>query len=380
MLQNIGINEVFDYMLQKFKSAKYKIDTYHLFLEQSLITLLKPQAMGGFIVPNTFLKNIHAEPLRKLILDNAIIKEIRLFNYSVFASTSVDTSIIILEKGKATNKNKLIVSVSNDILSVNQIAKIKQSAFSNNSRLNFELLISENDAAVLEKITKNSSPLGDYCNAYFGIQTFDRSLYVSKTKKNKRYEPVIDGYNIEPYNLKPANEFVHYIPSAIKSGGNEIIYRQNRICIRQIGVVPIASFVPANIFTLNTIYNIYPKTDNKINLKFLLGIINANITKFFWKKKFYDNKKTFPKIKKEAILSIPIPIINNNNTQNDIVRLVDQLLKLNAEKSETKLPSKINQLNEKITYCEDKINQIIYQLYGLTKEEIAVAEEAGGEQ
>jgi hypothetical protein len=56
------------------------------------------------------------------------------------------------------------------------------------------------------------------------------------------------------------------------------------------------------------------------------------------------------------------------------VKLVDQLLKLNAEKSATKLPSTINQLDKKIAYCENKINQIIYQLYGLTKEEIAVVE------
>ncbi|MEJ7680708.1 MAG: Eco57I restriction-modification methylase domain-containing protein [Segetibacter sp.] len=77
MLQNLEKREVFDYALRKFNCAKYKIDTYQLFIEQS-VKLLKKNGLLGFITPNTFLKNIHSEPLRKFILDNAIIREILL--------------------------------------------------------------------------------------------------------------------------------------------------------------------------------------------------------------------------------------------------------------------------------------------------------------
>ncbi|MEJ7680707.1 MAG: hypothetical protein WKG06_23210 [Segetibacter sp.] len=56
---------------------------------------------------------------------------------------------------------------------------------------------------MLNKIRLSSKPLNVFCDAYFGIQTFDRKTYVSTEKKNKNYEPVIDGGNIESYNLKP---------------------------------------------------------------------------------------------------------------------------------------------------------------------------------
>ena len=378
MLQNLETREVFDYALAKFSSAKYKLDTYQLFTEQSM-KLLKNGGLLGFITPNTFLKNIHSEPLRKFILENAIINEILLFNYSVFAEASVDTCVFIFEKGNALKKSELTVNLSDIPFQVKEIARVKQSSFVNNNRTDFNLLISSNDSEILNKIAKNSNPLLTYCGAYFGIQTFDRNKYVSEERKDKYFKPVIDGGNIEPYKLKPSNEYVNYLPSSIKSGGSEIIYKQDRICIRQIGVVPIATFVPANIFTLNTIYNVYLKEKDIANLKFLLGIINSNVTKYFWKKNNSDEKKTFPKIKKEAILSIPVPSINFKNKRevelhNEIAKLVDQLLKLNEEKSETKLQTKVSQLETKIDYCESRITEIVYQLYGLTEEDIKIVE------
>ena len=108
----------------------------------------------------------------------------------------------------------------------------------------------------------------------------------------------------------------------------------------------------------------------------MLGVITSKATKYFWKKNNSDEKKTFPKIKKEAILSIPVPIITkqNKNLHDEIVKLVNQLLQLNQEKAEIKLATKLDQLQNKIDYCENRINQIVYQLYELTEAEIEVVE------
>jgi len=38
------------------------------------------------------------------------------------------------------------------------------------------------------------------------------------------------------------------------------------------------------------------------------------------------------------------------------------------------LPEKIEQIRSRIGYCEDKINEIVYELYGLTEEEIGIVE------
>lgn len=107
-----------------------------------------------------------------------------------------------------------------------------------------------------------------------------------------------------------------------------------------------------------------------------MGVITSKATKYFWKKNSSDEKKTFPKIKKEAILSIPVPTINkqNKNLHDEIVKLVNQLLQLNQEKTTSRLQTKITQLEGKIYFCENRINEIVYQLYDLTTDEIKIVE------
>ena len=107
-----------------------------------------------------------------------------------------------------------------------------------------------------------------------------------------------------------------------------------------------------------------------------MGVINSKATRFFWKKNNSDEKKTFPKIKKEGILSIPIPIISKENKplHDEISKLVDQLLKLNEEIKIAKLQTRFSQLESKIHYSKNRINEIVYKLYGLTPEEIAMVE------
>ena len=378
MLQNLETREVFDYSLKKFQSAKYKLDTYQLFIEASL-KLLNHDGLLAFITPNTFLKNIHSEPLRKLLLENVTIKEFVLFNYSVFNAASVDTCIFTFENVTANKKSTITVKQTDSVFEPFISALINQASLAKNNRTDFNLLISEGDKKILNSVKSVSNPLGDYCKAYFGIQTHDRTKYVSNIKLNKNYQPVIDGANINTYQFKQHNEFVNYIPEAIKSGGSEFVYSKERICIRQIGAVPIATIIPPYIFTLNTIYNVYLKDDITISLKFILGLINSKLIKYYWRKMNSDEKKTFPKIKKEAILSIPIKKIDEQNKSekslhDEIVHLVTTMLQLQQQKQHSTLPDQQQQLEQRIAYTDDKINEKVYALYGLTEEERKIVE------
>lgn len=62
--------------------------------------------------------------------------------------------------------------------------------------------------------------------------------------------------------------------------------------------------------------------------------------------------------------------------RDEIINLVDQTLQLNAEKQQSTLTTKTEQLQNRIDYCEQRINEIVYELYGLTKEEISLIENA----
>jgi len=377
MLQTLETRESFDYALKKYESAKYKIDTFQLFIELS-IKILNYKGLFGFITPNTFLKNIHSEPLRNFLLKNTTLNEFMLFQYPVFTNASVDVCISIIQKKEnASRKNEIKITNAESPFEHQLLRTVNQSTFLKNNRLVFNVSQSDSDTEIINKIESKSKPIGTYCKAYFGIQTYDRKKYVSENKLNNNYEPIVDGGNIHRYYLKEHTENVLFIPEAIKSGGNESVYRQTRIGIRQIGQVPIATIIPANIFGLNTLYNVYKKKEFDYHINFFLAFVNSKLNQFIWKKTQYDEKKTFPKIKKEAILSINIYNIDFSNpeekkTYDNIVKLVDNLLKLNKELQKTKLDTQRKQLQRAIDHSEKKIDELVYGLYGLTEEEIEI--------
>ena len=52
------------------------------------------------------------------------------------------------------------------------------------------------------------------------------------------------------------------------------------------------------------------------------------------------------------------------------------MLTLKKEKQQTNLPEKLESLQQRIQYTDAKINRLLYQLYGLTEDEIALVEKA----
>ena len=81
------------------------------------------------------------------------------------------------------------------------------------------------------------------------------------------------------------------------------------------------------------------------------------------------------------VSKLPIKVIDQTipgekDFYDEVIKLVNQLLKLNEEKQQQTLQSKLDQIENRIDYCEQRINDIVYELYGLTKEEIALIENA----
>ena len=360
LVQTLGDQNLFKYYSQNFITAKYKIDTYALFYELG-IKIMADKAMLSFITPNTFLKNKHSKELRRLILANSL-DEIINFYTQVFEDASVDTLILMMSKGSSSTPHKFVFSAyKKDVFDLSETEKLfhLQSDFQKGD-FELELDIDNNLRTILTKIEQNSAPLKTFGRSYFGIQTLDRKKFVNETKLNDNYYPVIDGGNVKRYYCEPSTEYVDFARESIKSGGDPNVYEKYRIVVRQIGVYPEGTIVPPHLMTLNTIYNIFLNVENIQFLRFLLALINSKTLQFYWYKKHYDNKATFPKIKKAPIESLPIKIPNDEMLASisDLVETVIEHKKQNAETAE----------------LENEIDQLVYKLYDLSEEEIKIIE------
>ena len=59
----------------------------------------------------------------------------------------------------------------------------------------------------------------------------------------------------------------------------------------------------------------------------------------------------------------------------EIVKLVDTIFQLNRQTQDAALPHAQEQLKQRIAFIDKKIDALVYELYGLTEEEIKIVEE-----
>jgi hypothetical protein len=380
LLQNMQSDETqLSYLKSRYAVCAYKIDTYHLFLEKAT-SQTRLGGSFGFIVPNTFLRNQHAVQLRSILLAETNIELIRLFDYPVFAGASVDTTVIVAtRKSRPIAESRVRLFRSNKIGTCAELTDVAQSQWEKHSRREFLLGGEEVGDNIRSKIESRSFVLGEIATAYFGIQTFDRDKYVSDTKVDARYRPVVDGVNIRRYVLSNSSEFVMFTPRAIKSGGKEAVYKQSRIGVRQIGQVPIATWLPAEIYTLNTIYNIFIVKPTKFRLQFVLAVINSAVTRWYWRQQFFDQKRTFPKIKKPDLLAIRIPALKLDVEEGKVPHdrlstLTENMIRFHAEIAVAKSAAQQSILQRQINATDAEIDRLVYDLYGLSPAEIAIVE------
>jgi hypothetical protein len=102
--------------------------------------------------------------------------------------------------------------------------------------------------------------------------------------------------------------------------------------------------------------------------------LNSKLTDFYYFQINPERGEVLAEVKKQHVEQLPIPKNVSDKQQTEIIKFVEQLLKLNADKQNTTLPNQLEMINNRIEHTESKINQIIYELYNLTKEEIKLIE------
>jgi hypothetical protein len=134
-------------------------------------------------------------------------------------------------------------------------------------------------------------------------------------------------------------------------------------------------------FTLET-DNYYSETTTYIipvESKYLLAILNSSLTTFFFSKISSTIRGGFYRWKRQYVETLPIRIIDFNNPSekaihDKLVSLVDRMLDLNKKKAALPLSAEREKIEREITVTDEKIDEIVYGLYGVTDEERKIIE------
>jgi len=260
------------------------------------------------------------------------------------------------------NKVYNIVKVLNEFEEVNQIP---QTYFHDKNII--LTYITEEIFGVINTIEQSTSYLGDIADMPRGI-TENSSVY-SESKRLNDIQ-ILGGTNIKQYsvtdgNKRKPNRYVNKNLSSLTTRKN--VFSMDRICYQNLmSSLPkvVATIVPSNVPTDDTINNIVFKPNNTYHIKLILAILNSQLCTFFLKYRLFNCAKLTVHLDKPYIGNIPLPSKENiAKQQKPIVDLVDAIL------------AKKKQNPQVDTSVEEKaIDQLVYQLYGLSKEEINLIE------
>jgi hypothetical protein len=100
---------------------------------------------------------------------------------------------------------------------------------------------------------------------------------------------------------------------------------------------------------------------------------------YYFRKKYNRQDKTFPEIRIYELCSLPIRSIKAEDTESsrantELCSLVGAMIRLHEDCSKAKSESEKEPITRQIAATDKKIDKLVYELYGLTEEEIRIVE------
>ena len=376
------------YFNDQFYYAKGQYDIYQLFFEQS-IKILKEGGYLGFITSNKYAIADYGKKIREFILDNCkIISIIDVSNLKVFKDASTYPYIIILQKNRKTVGHKIKGYKAEDELNLcgNKVL-ISQDEIKKSKDKNLTV---KKDSKFLRQIKDKSVQLGEIATIKETIHTGNiRDKLIVNKKVDNACKKLLAGRDCHRYSFEWSGKYIRYDQSLVNKNKGEYAnlvgekyFNNSKILLREIASAIECCFDDEKYYTLNKVYSI--QSTNEYNLKYILALLNSKLLSFYFRSKFEEAhvRGGYLQFKKIYTSQIPIYKIDFSDKKekakhDKLVKLADKMLKLNKElqKLDSMLDEKeYKETKEKIERTDEEIDERVFELYGLGKEEIEIIE------
>ncbi|RJP84161.1 MAG: restriction endonuclease subunit M [Desulfobacteraceae bacterium] len=378
------------YLEKKYNSYEYQANSFVLFIEKGQ-NLLNQTGLISYITPAVFLTQHYFKNIRKIVAQKCSIEKILLLKYKAFKDADIgDGCVFVFKKGFTVNHILEFATLKNNI-DFKKIAysKLDQKKFIENERFEFNLPFENN---IFEKIYNKSENLGNLAECVMGIKPYQTGkgrpkqtknavanrLFDSSVKKDEDYKQYLIGKDIDRYLINPVEKrFIKY-GIWLAEPRNGAPFEENKIILRQTSDRIRAVLDEEKFYNLNNIYNIKLKNSNYSH-NYLLGIINSKLMIYVYQQIVPEKGRTFAEIKKVNLVKLPIRKLDFNKSEDisfneKLIEIVASMLKLHKKFTASNSPQEKMIFKRQIEVTDHQIDQLVYQLYGLTDEEIRMVE------
>jgi type I restriction-modification system DNA methylase subunit len=421
-----------DYLKAKYTSHDERSDLYVYFIELEH-KLLNSSGHFGMIVSNKFLRANYGKPLRDFLNKKATVDQVGDFaGLPVFQGATVRT-IVLLTSLKKKKECPVFYSpppltgkfyaIANRTISVEQAISQTTYEIARDALAITGWSFAKTDAStLLARLHSDCISLEKYCDGQigYGIKTGLEEAFVidEKTKDKIIYrdkktaeiiKPYLNGRDVRRYNITYKKIYLIYTyhgidikqyPSveeylkpykdklqnrATKQKWYELqqpqfnyvpYFDSRKIVFPDIAIMPRFALDEMGYYGATTTFCI-PRRD-----KYLLGILNSRLSYFYFAETcaaLEGKTDKYLRFKRQYVENFPIHPISHaaptNKARHDrMVQLVEQMLTLNKQLSEAKTGHEQTLLQRQIDATDRQIDKLVYELYDLTPEEIAIVE------
>ncbi len=428
-----GLGEFKEYFSDKYKVYHGVADLYTYFIERG-VSLLRNDGLFSYIVANKWMRANYGEPLRRWMKGQEIVRIIDFGDLPVFQGVTTYPCIPIIKKGKAKKKFEAVVfkELNKDALQeyINEhsfdvaLTSLDDKGWT---------LIDEASHSLLEKLKSVGVPLGEYVdgNIYRGVLTGLNEAFVidEKTKdflikedpkSAEIIKPFLAGRDIKRYESPVAQKHLILFPKGFttKQSGNV----KNKWKWLQKTYPSIAKHLEPFTVKGEKRYDkgeywwelracdyyeefekpkiIFPDISERGNFLYdkengsysvnttyliikddiyLLAILNSKLMTYIFKSIFAIYRGGYLRFFTQDLETVPIRTIDFDNPEDvakhdRMVELVETMLELNKKLPEAKTDHNKNLIQRQIDYTDSEIDKLVYELYGLTADEIKIVE------
>lgn len=370
------------YFQSRYTYRKGKPETYLFFLEQG-IKLLNQRGALGFITPNAWLTNYYGIQIRRLVLNQCSIDEIvDLEPTRVFQKAVVDTAITILAKESRSNlKHRTRISQGTKDQRIVFRFESFQGDWGADSDLIFNVQASPLELRLLRKLEASGQTLNDLVDYSQGVIPYKTkeqgraNRYISSKRKTKDWLPLFESASqVRRYELDEPKAYISYgkwlwCPREGRYFSQaKILFHRLR---KKLPVQLVSAIDESGAINRHSLSNLVLRPGNSPeNLWFILGIFNSKLANWWFVKKY----GLLMEVAGFKVGRMPLPS-NWTGKKEKLITLVDQLLELiKSRRPNRDVQADLLRLNQKISRIDKKIDALVYELYGLTTEEIKLVE------
>ncbi|MFZ5433673.1 MAG: Eco57I restriction-modification methylase domain-containing protein [Calditrichota bacterium] len=361
-------------------------DSYPLFIEASL-NILKDSGILSFITPDTILRKDNFLAIRSQLLTGCVIEEL-IETGPVFKQVRDTWCLVFRLKNELPTMQHLInhKQISRFIIAAedrlgqfgenqwDRDSHIAQSHWRVSHNAIVGYLSDTQSQAIIGKLNRFQK-LGALREEYAISRGEEGSKFTFATSNRGSYYLVIPE-DISRYQM---NQGKHVALNSLTQTKVQSFYSKPKIWTIRIQKMRWPQRIVSttddrrNSAAMKTCQCIVSVTDNIQSLQYLQGIIASKLINF-WCINYLADDMNQSYLEKLPIRTINFSDRKDKARHDGLVKLVEKMLKLQADVRTATLPGEETRLRREIAATDRRIDREVYDLYGLTEDEIKIVE------